>query len=85
VILEAATATAEPEPGFLEGLRSATERHGAVLIFDEIITGMRWFRHCAQSGYGVTPDLSTWGKALGNPFSVSALAAPRFDDLPCGN
>jgi glutamate-1-semialdehyde 2,1-aminomutase len=77
VILEAATATAEPEPGFLEGLRSATERHGAVLIFDEIITGMRWSRHGAQSVYGVTPDLSTWGKALGNGFSVSALAGKR--------
>src|SRR5215218_6089440 len=42
VILEAATATAEPAPGFLEGLRSVTEQHGTVLIFDEIITGMRW-------------------------------------------
>jgi glutamate-1-semialdehyde 2,1-aminomutase len=77
VIMEAATATAEPEPGFLEGLRSLTKRHGAVLIFDEIITGMRWSRHGAQSVYGVTPDLSTWGKALGNGFSVSALAGKR--------
>ena len=77
VILEAATATVEPEPGFLEGLRSMTERQGAVLIFDEIITGMRWSRHGAQSLYGVTPDLSTWGKGLGNGFSVSALAGRR--------
>ena len=74
VILEAATATAEPAPGFLEGLRAATEQHGAVLIFDEMITGMRWSRHGAQSIYGVTPDLSTWGKAIGNGFAVSALA-----------
>jgi glutamate-1-semialdehyde 2,1-aminomutase len=77
VILEAATATAEPAPGFLEGLRSVTDQHGAVLIFDEIITGMRWSRHGAQSVYGVTPDLSTWGKAIGNGFSVSALAGKR--------
>ncbi len=77
VILEAATATAEPAPGFLEGLRSITERHGTVLIFDEMITGMRWSRHGAQSVYGVTPDMSTWGKAIGNGFSVSALAGKR--------
>jgi glutamate-1-semialdehyde 2,1-aminomutase len=77
VILEAATATDEPAPGFLEGLRSVTEERGAVLIFDEMITGMRWSRHGAQSAYGITPDLSTWGKAIGNGFSVSALAGKR--------
>ena len=77
VILEAATATAEPAPGFLEGLRSLTERHGAILIFDEMITGMRWSRHGAQSVYRVTPDMSTWGKAIGNGFSISALAGKR--------
>jgi glutamate-1-semialdehyde 2,1-aminomutase len=77
VILEAATTTAEPAPGFLEGLRSVTEKHGAVLIFDEMITGMRWSRHGAQSVYGITPDLSTWGKAIGNGFAVSALAGKR--------
>jgi glutamate-1-semialdehyde 2,1-aminomutase len=48
-----------------------------VLIFDEMITGMRWSRHGAQSVYGVTPDLSTWGKAIGNGFSISALAGKR--------
>ena len=77
VILEAATATVEPAPGFLEGLRSVTQQDGAVLIFDEMITGMRWSRHGAQAVYGVTPDLSTWGKALGNGFAVSALAGRR--------
>jgi glutamate-1-semialdehyde 2,1-aminomutase len=77
VILEAATSTAEPAPGFLAGLQSATQQHGAVLIFDEMITGMRWSRHGAQSIYGVTPDLSTWGKAIGNGFAVSALAGKR--------
>jgi len=75
--LEAATATAEPAPGFLEGLRSLTEQNGTVLIFDEMITGMRWSRYGAQSVYGVTPDMSTWGKAIGNGFSISALAGKR--------
>jgi glutamate-1-semialdehyde 2,1-aminomutase len=77
VILEAATATAEPAPGFLEGLRALTEKNGTVLIFDEMITGMRWSRYGAQSVYGVTPDMSTWGKAIGNGFSISALAGKR--------
>jgi glutamate-1-semialdehyde 2,1-aminomutase len=77
VILEAATATVEPAPGFLEELRSVTQQHGSVLIFDEMITGMRWSRHGAQAVYGITPDLSTWGKALGNGFAVSALAGKR--------
>jgi glutamate-1-semialdehyde 2,1-aminomutase len=77
LVLEAATATAEPAPGFLEGLRRLADRDGFVLVFDEIITGMRWSRGGAQAVYGVTPDLSTWGKALGNGFAVSALAGKR--------
>ncbi len=77
VILEPATGTVEPAPGFLEGVRALTREHGTVLIFDEMITGMRWSTAGAQAVYGVTPDLSTWGKALGNGFSVSALAGAR--------
>jgi glutamate-1-semialdehyde 2,1-aminomutase len=77
VLLEAATALAEPAPGFLEGLRALADRDGFVLVFDEMITGMRWSRHGAQGVYGVTPDLSAWGKALGNGFAVSALAGRR--------
>jgi glutamate-1-semialdehyde 2,1-aminomutase len=77
VILEAATALEEPAPGFLEGVRALTEKHATVLIFDEMITGMRWSRRGAQSLYGVTPDLSAWGKGIGNGFSVSALAGKR--------
>jgi glutamate-1-semialdehyde 2,1-aminomutase len=77
LILEAATALAEPEPGFLEGLRRLADEDGFVLVFDEMITGMRWALGGAQSVYGVTPDLSTWGKALGNGFPVSALAGRR--------
>jgi len=77
LILEQATATVEPAPGFLEGLRELADTHGFVLIFDEMITGMRWALGGAQAVYGVRPDLSTWGKALGNGFSVSALAGRR--------
>lgn len=77
VFLEAATGTAEPAPGFLEGVRDLADREGFVLVFDEMITGMRWAAGGAQAVYGVTPDLSTWGKALGNGFAVSALAGRR--------
>jgi glutamate-1-semialdehyde 2,1-aminomutase len=77
LILEAATAMAEPAPGFLEGIRALCDKHGVVLIFDEIITGMRWSVGGAQQIYSVTPDLSTWGKALGNGFPISALAGRR--------
>jgi glutamate-1-semialdehyde 2,1-aminomutase len=77
LILEAATALAEPEPGFLEGLRDLADRDGFILIFDEMITGMRWSAGGAQTLYGITPDLSTWGKALGNGFPISALAGRR--------
>lgn len=77
LVLEAATAVAEPAPGFLEGLRELADENGIVLVFDEMITGMRWSLHGAQHVYGVTPDLSTWGKALGNGFAVAALAGRR--------
>jgi glutamate-1-semialdehyde 2,1-aminomutase len=77
VIMEAATGTVEPAPGFLEGVRALADKDGFVLIFDEMISGMRWSASGAQSVYGVTPDLSTWGKALGNGFSVSALTGKR--------
>jgi glutamate-1-semialdehyde 2,1-aminomutase len=63
-----------PEQQFLAGLRAITRQHGTVLIFDEVITG---FRH-ALGGYqelcGVTPDLTTFGKAMGNGFPVAGLA-----------
>ena len=77
VMLEAASALAEPAPGFLEGVRELCDRHGAVLVFDETITGFRWATGGAQSVYGVTPDLSTWGKAMGNGFPIAAIAGRR--------
>ncbi|MEQ3549122.1 glutamate-1-semialdehyde 2,1-aminomutase [Pseudonocardia nematodicida] len=77
VILEAATAMNEPAPGYLEGVRALCSEHGTVLVFDETITGFRWSPHGAQGVYGVTPDLSTWGKAMGNGFPIAALAGRR--------
>ncbi|MGW7269310.1 glutamate-1-semialdehyde 2,1-aminomutase [Streptomyces sp. NPDC054864] len=77
LILEPATTHTEPPPGYLTGLRELADRHGCVLVFDEMITGFRWSEAGAQGLYGVTPDLSTFGKALGNGFAVSALAGRR--------
>jgi glutamate-1-semialdehyde 2,1-aminomutase len=76
IILEAA-ATAAPQPGFLERVRELASLHGAVLIFDEIISGFRWHVSGAQHYYGVTPDLATFGKAMANGFSLSALVGKR--------
>jgi glutamate-1-semialdehyde 2,1-aminomutase len=76
LFIEAATQT-DPPPGYLQGLRELCTRHGVVLVFDEMITGFRWSEAGAQGVYGVTPDLSTFGKALGNGFAVSALAGRR--------
>jgi len=77
VVMEAATALAEPEPGFLEGVRALCDAHGSLLVFDEMITGFRWSASGAQTVYGVRPDLSCWGKAMGNGFPISALAGRR--------
>ncbi|MDB5075809.1 MAG: glutamate-semialdehyde -aminomutase [Chloroflexi bacterium] len=63
-----------PDPGYLEFLREITRRHGALLIFDEVITGFRLSLGGAQGYYGVQPDLSTFAKALGGGFPVAALA-----------
>ncbi|MFD8569356.1 glutamate-1-semialdehyde 2,1-aminomutase [Streptomyces sp. NPDC059639] len=76
LILEPAGHT-EPPDGYLAGLRALADRHGCVLVFDEMITGLRWSEAGAQGLYGVVPDLSTFGKALGNGFAVSALAGRR--------
>ncbi|WP_158167051.1 glutamate-1-semialdehyde 2,1-aminomutase [Mycolicibacterium smegmatis] len=77
VILEAATSTTEPAAGFLEGVRRLCDNHGALLVIDEMITGFRWSEHGAQTVYGIEPDLSCWGKAMGNGFPISALAGKR--------
>ncbi|HEU0055994.1 MAG TPA: aspartate aminotransferase family protein [Gaiella sp.] len=62
-----------PEEGFLERLRELATKHGTVLIFDEVITGFRHALGGYQSIAGVTPDLTTLGKAMGNGWPISAL------------
>ena len=76
VVLEPAR-TLEPAPGYLQGLKELCRRNGTVLLFDEMITGFRWHRSGAQQLYGVTPDLSAFGKALANGFALSALCGRR--------
>ena len=61
-----------PPAGYLEGIRSLADQYGAVLIFDEIRSGFRVAMGGAQERYGVTPDLSTFGKALANGYAISA-------------
>lgn len=64
----------EPRPGYLEWVRRLCSRHGAVLIFDEVISGFRLGLGGAAVRFGVTPDLATYGKAIAGGFPVSALA-----------
>ena len=62
-----------PAPGYLEGAQAACRKHGAILIFDEVITGFRLGRSSAQGRFGVTPDLSIFAKAVANGFPVAAI------------
>jgi len=66
-----------PEDNFLHKLKDVCHKHGALLILDEMITGFRWHLGGAQKKYDIVPDLSTFGKALGNGFAISALAGKR--------
>jgi glutamate-1-semialdehyde 2,1-aminomutase len=66
-----------PQAGFLEGLRELTARHGALLIFDEVITGFRVAPGGAQELYGVKPDLTTLGKVIGGGLPVGAYGGRR--------
>jgi len=66
-----------PEPGYLELLRSETQKYGALLIFDEVITGFRFARGGAQEWFGVTPDITTLAKGLGGGFPVAAIGGSR--------
>lgn len=66
-----------PRDGFLQRVRELCTRHGALMIADEMITGFRWPLGGAQKYHGVRADLATFGKALANGFSVSALAGRR--------
>ncbi|HEX3138298.1 MAG TPA: glutamate-1-semialdehyde 2,1-aminomutase [Casimicrobiaceae bacterium] len=66
-----------PKPGFLAGLREICDRHGAVLIFDEVMTGFRLHLQGAQGLYGVAPDLTTLGKVIGGGMPVGAFGGKR--------
>lgn len=63
-----------PAPGFLAGLRSLCTRHGALLVFDEVVTGFRIAPGGAAERFGVTPDLAVYGKVLGGGMPVGAIA-----------
>lgn len=76
VILEPMN-VAEPQPGFLAGVKELAHAHGALLVFDETITGFRYANGGAQEVFGVTPDLATFGKGLANGYPVSAVAGRR--------
>ncbi len=76
VMLEPATAM-EPANGFLQEVQRLCAAHGALFVLDEMITGFRWHLGGGQEYYGVVPDLASFGKAMGNGFSVSALVGKR--------
>ena len=73
VILEPMNVT-EPLPGFLESVKELARKQGALLIFDETVTGFRYAIGGAQQHFGVSPDLATFGKGLANGYPVSAVA-----------
>jgi len=66
-----------PVEGYLDGLRSACDEHGCLLIFDEVMTGFRVALQGAQGLYGITPDLSTFGKVIGGGMPVGAFGGKR--------
>lgn len=66
-----------PADNFLHKLRDLCHKNGALFILDEMITGFRWHLGGAQKKFDIVPDLSSWGKALGNGFAISALAGKR--------
>ena len=68
------TGSVTPVPGYLDGLRRLCDEHGALLIFDEVVTGLRAGLGGAADLFGVSPDLATYGKAIGSGFAVSAVA-----------
>ena len=66
-----------PQEGFLKGVREITATHGALLIFDEVITGFRLGIGCASSYFGITPDLTTFGKIIGGGLPVGAYGGKK--------
>ena len=74
IIVEPFQRIIPPAPGFLEALREECSKHGAILIFDEVVTGFRVAYGGAQSLYGVTPDMCTLGKLIGGGLPLAAIA-----------
>ena len=66
-----------PKDGYLEEVKSLTHRYGAVLIFDEVVSGFRYALGGASELYGVTPDLASFGKGMGNGYAISAVAGRK--------
>ena len=66
-----------PAEGFLQGVRDLYTKHGALLIFDEMVTGYRWALAGGQEYFGVTPDLATFGKGMANGFPIGMLCGKR--------
>src|SRR6202023_244146 len=64
----------EPAAGFLQGVKDLAHRHGALLVFDETITGFRYANGGAQEWFGVTPDLAPFGKGIALGYPLSAIA-----------
>jgi glutamate-1-semialdehyde 2,1-aminomutase len=77
VIIEPLNRMLEPAAGFLEGIKQLTRQVGALLIFDEVVTGFRIAWGGAQEVYGVTPDLATYGKIIGGGLPLAAVAGRR--------
>lgn len=71
-----------PKPGYLDFLRKVTKENGALLIFDEVMTGFRLARGGAQERFGITPDLSTFGKIIGGGLPVGAFGG-RAEIMDC--
>ncbi len=66
-----------PEPGYLEGMRELCSEYGAILIFDEVMTGFRFGTHCAQGHLGIDPDLTCLGKVIGGGMPVGAFGGKK--------
>ncbi|MCS6938346.1 MAG: aminotransferase class III-fold pyridoxal phosphate-dependent enzyme [Roseiflexus sp.] len=77
IIMEPARGASLPAPGFLEGVRRLATAHGAVLIFDEVVTGFRLALGGAQERFGVVPDMATYAKAISNGYAMGAVAGRR--------
>src|SRR5580704_4920951 len=76
-VLMEAEAMTPPADGYLAAVKELCDERGAVLVFDEMITGFRWHLGGAQKFHGVVPHLSTFGKAMGNGFAIAALMGKR--------